>query len=228
MRTVTVAALAAAVLSGAAVPPAARAATISPADRAAIDHVLDVFIPAAVARRHPERAWPLATAAMHLGGDRAGWAHGSLPVPPFPVAGTSFHGWTVDRALPGRADLVLLVHLRKGAPLGAVSIDIAMRKIHGRWLVDSAIPAATFSPAGADSQILAQPDFAPSGGQPFSRTGRISEKWVLIIPGVLFALIVLTPVAVFVGHRLRDRRARRQAAESDHQRVFRSLPERTH
>jgi hypothetical protein len=226
MRVVTATVLLAAVLSAAAAP-AARAATVSPADRAAIDRVLDVFIPSAVARRHPERAWPLATRAMHLGGDRAGWAHGSLPVPPFPVVGTSFHGWTVDRALPGRADLVLLVHLRKGAPLGAVSIDIAMRKIHGRWLVDSAIPAATFSPAGADSQILAQPDFAPSGGQPFSRTGRISEKWVLIIPGVLFALIVLVPFAVVTGHRLRDRRARRQAAESDHQRVFRTLPERT-
>jgi hypothetical protein len=207
--------------------PDARAATISPADRAGIDRTLDVFVPAAIARRHPERAWPLATAAMHLGGDRTGWAQGSLPVVPFPVTGTSFHGWTVDRARPGRVDIVLLVHLRKGAPLGAVSFDIAMRRMHGRWLVDSAVPAATFAGAGSDSQILAQPDFAPGGGQPFATTGRISPEWALIIPGIIFGLIVLVPVSVGTAYRLRARGARRRAAEDDRRGVLRTLPDRS-
>jgi len=201
-------------------------ATLSPSDRAAINRTLDVFVPAAIGRRHSERAWPLATAAMRLGSDRASWAQGILPVTPFPVIGKTFHGWTVDRVAKNRADIVLLVHLRKGAPLGAVSVNLTMRKIGGRWLVDSAVPAATFAPAGSDSKVLAQPDFAPQAGQAFSKTGRISAKWVLIIPGILLGLIVLTPIAVLSAHRIGDRRRRRERHEEDRRRVFRNLPER--
>jgi hypothetical protein len=200
--------------------------TLSPGDRAAINRTLDVFVPAAIGRRHSERAWPLATAAMRAGSDRASWAQGTLPVTPFPVIGTSFHGWTVDHVAKNRADIVLLVHLRKGAPLGAVSVNFAMRKVAGRWLVDSAVPAATFAPAGSDSKVLAQPDFAPQAGQAFSKTGRISAKWVLIIPGILLGLIVLTPIAVLGAHRLGDRRGRRERREEDRRRVFRNLPDR--
>jgi hypothetical protein len=205
--------------------------TVAPADRAAIDRTLDVFVPAAIGRRDSRRAWPLATAAMRRGSDRASWAGGTMPVTPFPVIGTSFHGWTVDRVTKNRADIVLLVHLKKGAPIGAVSFDIAMRNVRGRWLVDSVVPGATFAAQGSDSKILAQPDFAPGGGDAysktsFSRTGRISAKWVLIIPGTLLGVIVLTPILVIGAHRLGDRRVRRERSESDRRRVFKDLPDR--
>jgi hypothetical protein len=200
--------------------------TIPAADRAAINRTLDVFVPAAIGRHESVRAWPLATKTMRLGSDKGEWKNGFLPVTPFPVIGTSFHGWTLDTATKNRADIVLLVHLKKGAPLGAVSFNITMRKLHGRWLVDAAAPAATFSAPGSDSQILAQPDFAPQAGQAFSKSGRISAKWVLIIPGILIGLIVLTPFAVIFGHRIKEGRVRRERAQSDRERVFRNLPER--
>ena len=200
--------------------------SVPPVDRAGIDRTLDVFVPAAIGRRDSVRAWPLATRTMRLGSDKGEWKRGFLPVTPFPVIGTSFHGWTIDSATKDRADVVLLVHLKKGAPLGAVSFNIAMRKIHGRWLVDSAVPAATFSAPGSDSRILAQPDFAPQAGQAFSRSGRISSTWLLIVAGVLLGLVVVTPIVVIVGHGAKDRRVRRERAESDRERVFRNLPER--
>jgi hypothetical protein len=205
--------------------------TVAPADRAGIDRTLDVFVPAAIGRHDSARAWSLATRAMRLGSDLGEWKQGLLPVTPFPVIGTSFHGWTVDDATKNRADIVLLVHLRKGAPLGAVSFNLTMRKVGGRWLVDSAVPAATFASEGSDSKILAQPDFAPAGGPAyskvaFSKTGRVSAKWILIIPGILFGLIVLTPIVVIVAHRLRDGRVRKSTSEEDRRRVFRNLPER--
>ncbi len=200
--------------------------TLPPADRAAIDRTLDVFVPAAIGRHDSVRAWSLATRTMRLGSDKGEWRNGFLPVAPFPVAGTSFHGWMIDTASRARADIVLLVHLKKGAPLGAVAFDITMRKIRGRWLVDSAVPAATFSAPGSDSRILARPDFAPQAGQAFSKSGRISAKWVLIIPGILFGVILLTPIVVIFGHRIKDGRVRRERAESDRERVFRNLPER--
>jgi hypothetical protein len=213
------------------VPSVQAKPTVPPADRAAVDRLLDVFVPAAIARRHSERAWPLTTPTMRQGTERADWAKGFLPVTPFPVMGTSFHGWTLDQSSRNRADLVLLVHLRKGGPVGAVSFDITVRKIHGRWLVDSAVPAATFAAAGSSSKILAQPDFGPGGAAAYSkvaysRTGRVSAKWILIIPAILLGLVVVTPVAVIGAHHVRDRRVRRARAEDDRRRVFRNLPER--
>ena len=204
----TVAILAAAL--AACLASTAHAASIAPADHAGIDRTLDVFVPSAIGRNDSARSWSLVTAKMHLGSDRASWAKGFLPVPPFAVIGKSFHGWTIDRVRPGGADITLLVHLKKGQPIGAVSFDLSMKKLHGRWLVDSAVPAATFAAAGSESKILAQPDFRPQGGQAFSKTGRVSQRWVLIIPGILFGLIVLTPIAVITTHRLRDRKRGRR------------------
>ena len=202
---------------------------LPPADRAAINRTLDVFVPAAVGRRDSVRAWPLATRKMRLGSDRGEWKNGFLPVTPFPVIDRSFHGWTIDTASRDRADIVLLVHLKKGAPLSGVSFNIAMRRVGGRWLVDSAVPAATFAASGSDSKILAAPDFGPNGGA-YSKVGRLSAplsaKWVLIVPGILIGLIVLTPIAVIFGHRIKDGRVRRERKESDRERVFRNLPER--
>src|SRR3954468_6891514 len=121
-------------------PSVSAAPKLPAADRAAIDRTLDVFVPAAIGRDHSERAWALTTPAMHSGGTLADWRQGLLPVQPFPVIGTSFHGWTIDHQGRDTADIALLVHLRKGndLDLGAASFDLTMKRLHGRWLVDSA------------------------------------------------------------------------------------------
>ena len=178
--------------------PARASAGLSRSDRAAINATLDVFIPAAVARRDSERAWPLATAEMHVGGTRAGWARGELPIPPFPVGGTRFHGGPVDSYRPGAAELVLLLHPRRGSKVGPISYDVAMRKVRGRWLVNSFVPAALFAAAGSRSGITAAADFAPqSKVAPSAARGRISGSWLFAILGGLAGLIVLVPVGVF-------------------------------
>jgi len=193
------------------ITPSTGAAALSPASRAAIDATLDAFVPAAVARRHPERAWRLATSAMHVGGTRAGWAHGDLPVPPFPAAGTTFHDWTVSSVHSGVASLVLLLHPRRGTKVGSVSYDVRMRKVGGRWLVDSFVPAASFAAPGSVSGITASPDLAPAPAAPPSAArGRISGTWLAVVPAVLIGLIVLVPAVFFSVHRVRDRRAARR------------------
>src|SRR3954468_4729206 len=98
-------------------PSVSAAPKLPAADRAAIDRTLDVFVPAAIGREHSERAWTLATASMRRGSTLADWRQGLLPVQPFPVIGSTFHGWTLDRVGRDRADVVLLVHLRKGNDL---------------------------------------------------------------------------------------------------------------
>jgi hypothetical protein len=134
---------------------------------------------------------------------------------PFPAGGTTFHGWTVDAARPGAVDLVLLVHPRKGARVGAVSLDIRMRKVRGRWLVDSIVPAAFFAPPGAVSGMLAAPDLAPGPAvPPYASQGRIGSGWIFVIGGTLLGTIVLVPVPVLAVHRVRDRRAARRYASA--------------
>jgi hypothetical protein len=198
-----------------AVVTAALAASVSAApklpaaDRAAIDRTLDIFVPAAIGRVHAERAWPLTTAAMHRGGTIAEWRQGLLPVQPFPVIGSSFHGWTVDRAGRDRAEVVLLAHLRKGndLDLGAVSFDLTMRKLHRRWLVDAAVVAATFAEHG---KILAANDFgANSSPDPYTKVkgglhSSLPTGVIYVIPGVLLGLVILVPLGIMLLHRRRD------------------------
>jgi len=205
-------------------PSVGAAPKLPAADRAAIDRTLDAFVPAAIGREHSERAWALTTASMHRGGTRADWRQGLLPVQPFPVIGTSFHGWTLDHVGRDRADVVLLVHLRKGNDLnlGAASFDLAMRKRHGRWLVDSAVVAATFAYHG---KILAANDFGPnSSPDPYTKLdgglhSGLPTGLIYAIPGALIGLVILVPLGIMLVHRRRDRHP---VSDARRERVFRT------
>jgi hypothetical protein len=201
-------------------PGVGSAATVSPTDRAAIDRLMDVFVPAAIGRVHSERAWPLSTPYMHLGSTRADWAKGTLPVQPFAVLGKRFHGWTIDSAKPGHVDVSLLVHVKPGGDVGAAAFALALKKVRGSWLVDSATVAATFAAKGHQSKILAANDFGPnSSPDPYSSAksslhAPISSQWLWLIPVLLVGLIVVLPIGIFTGLKVRDRRAYRRSLAS--------------
>ena len=147
---------------------------------------------------------------MRRGTTLADWRQGLLPVQPFPLVGTTFHGWFLDDAGRNRADVVLLVHLRKSNDLGidSVSFDLPMQKVHGRWLVDSAVVAATFAEHG---KILAGNDYGPnSSPDPYTKLeGRLHSGLptglIYAIPAVLLGLVVLVPLGILLLHRRRDR-----------------------
>src|ERR1700693_6416289 len=82
----------------AAAPPAAASGpTIPPAELHAIRVLLRSFVPEAVGRHHPGRAWALVTPAMRSPTTRAERRHGSLPVNPHPVA----RKWYASRPISG-------------------------------------------------------------------------------------------------------------------------------
>lgn len=212
-----------------AAPALAAKPTVSPADRAAINQVLDAFVPAAINRVHSERAWALTTKSMHRGTSIAEWRQGLLPVQPFPVVGKEFHGWTIDDVGPNRAEIVLLVHLKKGNDLGlgGASFDIGMRKIGGRWLVDSSVVAATFAATGTPSKILAAADFgAGSAPDPYAKNeglhSQISTTWIWAIPAGLLLVIVVGPLGILIHHRRRDGKRLAEGREEIRARVFRT------
>ncbi len=131
MRTILVAALLCLVF----VAPAG-AARLSGPDRRAINRTLDAFVNSAVKRRDVGASYDLVTAQFRGGTSRAAWKKGTLPVYPYPARGRSFHEWTVEFASPGDVGFQLLVESRN-LKTDAIEYTGEVKKIHGRWLIDS-------------------------------------------------------------------------------------------
>jgi hypothetical protein len=190
-------------------PATARANRLASADRLAINQLLDRFVPSALERRDPAASWRLATPALRAGTTFRQWRRGDLPVYPYPAAGRRFHGYVIDYALPGDVALELFVPPRAGAHVNPISFSVEVKKIRGRWLVDSFYPAASFD--SKEHRVVGPRDFVPGGVSSAGGNPRLGPVW-LAVPGVLVAGILLVPLTLFAVGRTRDRRAARAFA----------------
>jgi hypothetical protein len=184
------------------VPAPARADRLAPADRLAINRLLDRFVPSAVERRDPAASWRLATPAMRSGTTFRQWRGGDLPVYPYPARGARFHGYAIDYALPGDVAFELYIPPRAGARVDPISFSVEVKKIRGRWLVDSFYPAASFDTR--DHRVVGPRDFVPGAVSNTSGNARLGTVW-LAVPGALLAGILLVPLTLFAVGRARDR-----------------------
>jgi hypothetical protein len=187
------------------------AAALPRKERAAITATLDRFLVDAVARKNVAAAWDLMTPAGRGGVTRAQWNRGELPVYPYPLRGTHFPGWTLDYAYPNDVALDVLVQPRNPKKDGAVAYSVELKKLHGRWLVDSLYVTAQFAPPGHGGRVKATNDFTAPGAAPDngSDKARLGHVWT-IVPLSVFGGIVLVPLALFGAHWYRDRRATRR------------------
>ena len=193
--------------------PAAAKAPLSRADRRAITATLDRFVPTAVARSHVAASYDLVTPALRQGMTRAQWAKGDIPVYPFAARPGHFDGWTLDYATRNEVQLDLLVPPRHPKREGPIGFTIGMKRIAGRWLVDSVIPAAIFPKEGSTGggNLHAANDFSAPQQQSGGSSGdqpRLRAAWALV-PALLVVAIVGVPLAIFGVNWRRDRRARR-------------------
>jgi hypothetical protein len=179
-------------------PPMPKTVRLDRADRSAIDRALDRFVPAAVKRTDPALAFDLVTPTLRAGTTRADWATGSIPVQPFPAVGRRFHHWTLSYSYRNHVGLELLLRPPPTAELGQIAFAVDLRRIHGRWLVDSFIPAAVYAAPGTPPRISAVPDFGASSGAPAPAKARLDPVWFLL-PASLLALFL----ASLTGHALR-------------------------
>jgi hypothetical protein len=176
----------------------ARAGGVKPSDRREINAVVDRFIRTAVRRDHPAAAWNLVTPRVRAGTTRRDWARGNLPVYPYPARGRTFHGWqlsSVDRN-DVTIDLTLQPARRVRKRVGAIAFAVELKRVRGRWLVDSFNPEATFAPEGAPAAVVGPVDFSSSGeaetGEPL-----LGGMWWLVVIGV-FMLAPLVGIAALV------------------------------
>jgi len=183
----------------------AAAARVPSAEREAINRTIDGFVNTAVKRHDVDAAWNLVTPDFRAGVSRSAWDKGNVPVIPYPARGTTFHDWTVDYASPKEVDFELMVGKSKS---DSIQFTGTVKKLQGRWLIDSFNPAATFSGGGT---VVGTHDFtAPSGAGDSKGVAKLGSTWIAI-PVVLFAGAILCALGFFAFIWLRNRRAYRRA-----------------
>jgi hypothetical protein len=189
--------------------PAAAAAqprTVKP-DRAAINRLLDEFIPAAVAQKNLQRGWELSAGVARTVSHRE-WMRGNTSVQKYPAKGTKFRGWLVNYSYPGDVGFDILLQPTTRS-LGAWSFRAEAQKIHGTWRITTWYPVATFAPPGQTQTVLGPNDLgaansaAAGSGTDHGRLG----AWVLALPIAFLGAIALLAVSI-AGARALKRRAR--------------------
>jgi hypothetical protein len=190
--------------------PAALAAAPEPRhvkpDRAAINRLLDEFIPAAVAQKDLQRGWELSAGAARTT-THAQWLAGDTSVQRYPAKGTRFHGWLVNYSYPGDIGFDILLQPTKPS-VGAWSFRAEAQKIHGAWKITTWYAIATFAPPGKTQTVLGPNDIGPADGATAASTshGRLGA-WVLLLPIAAVGAIALG-AGGFAGSRWARRRRR--------------------
>jgi hypothetical protein len=168
----------------------ASAARISAADRAAINRTLDGFVNSAIKRKDVSASYELVTPNMRYGVTRADWNTGDLPVYPFPARGSTFHNWTVDFVKPNDVGIELLLSSSKRND-DSIQYFGEMKKLHGRWLVDSLSPSATFG----GGSVAGPHDYAAGassgGGGGNGGITQIGSDWIALPVALLGGSILL-------------------------------------
>ena len=126
----------------------AQPRTVKP-DRAAINRLLDEFIPAAVAQKDLQRGWEL-SAGVARTVPHAAWMRGQHLGPEIPRERHAFHGWIVNYSYPGDVGFDILLQPTKRS-LGAWSFRAEAQKIHGSWRITTLVPGRDLRAAGTDA-----------------------------------------------------------------------------
>ena len=191
---------------------AAEPRTVKP-DRAAVDRLLDEFIPAAVAQKNLQRGWEL-SAGVARTVSHAEWMKGNTSVQKYSARGTKFRGWTVNYSYPGDVGFDILLQPTKQS-VGAWSFRGEAQKIHGRWKITTWYPVATFAPPGRTQTVLGPNDLGPADSAVAASAERARlGAWVLALPiggGGAMALLGIGSA----GRRALWRRARVRAIERE-------------
>lgn len=189
---------------------AVRRHGISPAERRAINATLDKFIPAGVGQHSMATAWRLAGPELKSASTLSQWRHHSSPIPYYPVAGTTFHGWKAVYTSPNSVEFDILVEPRPHTRRGSWVFSGEVIRQHSHWLVNRFYTTAEMQPVRGSQHEIGPADFsapAAAAGVPTTGKGRLRGIWLLAIAGVL-GLALLFPIAFGITTVVRNRARR--------------------
>jgi hypothetical protein len=188
-----------------------REVPVTPKRRAEVNALFDEFVSDAVARRDPGAAYDLVTPSFRAGTSRSEWRAGQLPVYPYEPRGDSFHGWTVDTSFRDTMSVQLYLQPRH-AREAAVAVNVDLRRLDGRWLIDSFYPRTSYAPSRSASAEATPTTRVAAPAPPIERQARNGLMWALIL--TFFSLVLLTPVVIIGASWLRSRRSGRAGASA--------------
>jgi hypothetical protein len=174
------------------------------------------FVKTAVARRHIDRSWLLASPALKAGYTRKEWSGGEIPVVPYPVAQAK---WKLDYTYADAVGLQVLLLPEAGSGmrpnLFLMELKPAGDRRHRRWVVDS------WTPSGVANPALQAPNSGPGGGgggalgvrslNPAvvgNTDSRLGAAW-LLVPIAVFAIVPIVLAVFGLRSWRRSRRAER-------------------
>jgi hypothetical protein len=191
---------------------------VSATDRAAINALMDKFVPDAIERKDSLAAYALATPTLQHEATKAQWRNGSIPgVGEFDAKHVGFHAWSVNFSFRDEVSFDLQLEPRNPRTAGPTSFRIDVKRLHGRWLVDSiytvrVLPPET-SPGGQQAKHPVTKSKPPKATPPPPNPlkSQISQRWWIVI-GIAIGLVLLLPILIFAGNAWRNNRAARRYA----------------
>lgn len=166
--------------------------------------VVSEFIDTAVARKHVDRSWKLASSELRAGYSRKQWDTGEMPVIPYEVGSAKFRLEYADTEGVG---LSIALFPPKGSDLRASDFLIGLHPLglgkRRHWVVDY-----WQSVGGGGAVAGVATGGRTAGPPPRDTTARESRAW-LLLPAALLSLIVLIPLGVASTGWYRTRRAER-------------------
>jgi hypothetical protein len=165
---------------------------LTAADREAISESINVFVNHAVKRQNIGASYDVTAPELRGGMTRKQWAKGNIPAYPYPARGTS-HGWTILYVTRDEVAVNLILRPKPGMRMRGILFNVYLRPVHGTWLVDSFMPAATINTElfGGKARVTSVRDFMPGAqsGGPHGKP-RVSIDYA-IIPVAVLALLLL-------------------------------------
>jgi hypothetical protein len=175
----------------AAVAAAPAQAGISKADRAAVNGLLDRFIPDVVAGKAVRAGRALVGGYVSVG-----------TIQRYPAAPGRYHGWLLNYATPGDVGFDLVVQPVNKRRIGAWSFRGEAQKVHGVWKIVDWYPVAQFQAVGKGAWVNGPNDLSPTarGGLGVKNT----QTW-LYVPFIGFGVLLLVIAAFGMNHWRRTR-----------------------
>lgn len=179
---------------------------LSAAERKAISQSINTFVNHAVKRKDVSAAYDVTAPELRAGMSRKEWAKGDIPAYPYPARGTA-HGWTILYVTKDEVAVNLILRPKPGVRMRGILFNVYLRPVHGTWLVDSFMPAATINTElfGNAARVTSVRDFSPGAqsGGPHGKS--LINPDVGYIPFALLALFFIGLACALVWNAMRNR-----------------------